>query len=57
MGFFSGIGKIVKKVVRVAKKIIKGAIEIMDPMFDHPYAWNNYPTDILKEIKAMWGIV
>lgn len=26
MGFFSGIGKIVKKVVRVAKKIVKGAV-------------------------------
>ena len=29
----------------------------MDPMFDHPYAWNNYPTEVLQEIKAMWGIV
>ena len=39
------------------EEIIAGAIEIMDPMFDHPYAWNNYPTDVLQEIKAMWGIV
>ena len=42
---------------KTKEEIIAGAIEIMDPMFDHPYAWNNYPTDILKEIKAMWGIV
>ena len=26
MGFFSGIGKIFKKIVRVAKKVVKGAI-------------------------------
>ena len=42
---------------KTKEEIIKGAIEIMDPMFDHPYAWNNYPTDVLQEIKAMWGIV
>ena len=39
------------------EEIIAGAIELMDPMFDHPYAWNNYPTDILQEIKAMWRMV
>ena len=39
------------------EEIIAGAIEIMDPMFDHPYAWNNYPTDVLQEIKSMWGVV
>ena len=39
------------------EEIIAGAIDIMDPMFDHPYAWNNYPTDILQEIKAMWRMV
>ena len=42
---------------KTKEEIIKGAIEIMDPMFDHPYAWNNYPTDVLQEIKAMWGVV
>jgi hypothetical protein len=42
---------------KTKEEIIAGAIEIMDPMFDHPYAWNNYPTDVLQEIKSMWGVV
>ena len=42
---------------KTKEEIIKGAVEIMDPMFDHPYCWNNYPIDVLKEIKAMWGVV
>ena len=42
---------------KTKEEIIAGAIEIMDPMFEHPYAWNNYPTDVLQEIKSMWGIV
>ena len=42
---------------KTKEEIIAGAVEIMDPMFDHPYAWNNYPTDVLQEIKSMWGVV
>ena len=42
---------------KTKEEIIQGAIEVMDPMFDHPYAWSNYPTDVLQEIKSMWGIV
>ena len=42
---------------KTREEIIQGAIELMDPMFDHPWCWNNYPTDVLQEIKAMWRMV
>ena len=36
------------------EEIIEGAIELIDGMFDHPWCWNNYPKDVLQEIKSMW---
>jgi len=38
-------------------EIIEGAINLIDPMFDHPWCWNNYPTDVLQEVKALWKMV
>ena len=28
-------------------EIIEGAINLIDPMFDHPWCWNNDPKDVL----------
>jgi len=39
---------------KTKEEIIEGAIELIDGMFDHPWCWNNYPKDVLQEIKAMW---
>jgi hypothetical protein len=38
-------------------EIIEGAINLIDPMFDHPWCWNNYPTEVLQEVKALWRMV
>jgi len=37
-------------------EIIEGAINLIDPMFDHPWCWNNYPKDVLQEVKSMWSM-
>ena len=34
-------------------EIIEGALSITEMMWDHPYIWNNYPKDVLQEIKSM----
>ena len=39
---------------KTREEIIDGAIELIDPMFDHPWCWNNFPLDLLKEVKEMW---
>ena len=28
----------------------------MDGNFDHPYAWNGMPDDLLKEAKDLWKV-
>jgi len=38
------------------EEIIEGAINLIDPMFDHPWCWNNYPKDVLQEVKELWSI-
>jgi len=38
------------------EEIIKGAIELIDPMFDHPWCWLNMPDEILREAKEMWSM-
>lgn len=35
--------------------IIKSAISLVDPNFDHPFAWNNLPDDLLKHAKELWN--
>lgn len=38
------------------EEIIQNAAQIIDPMFDHPYAWNQIPEDLLKEAKELWRV-
>ena len=37
-------------------EIIEHAIGLMDGNFDHPYAWNGMPDDLLKEAKDLWKV-
>ena len=39
---------------KTKEEIIEGAIELIDPMFDHPWCWLNMPDEILREAKEMW---
>ena len=39
---------------KTKEEIIEGAIELIDPMFDHPWCWSNMPDEILREAKEMW---
>ena len=41
---------------KTKEEIIKGAIELIDPMFDHPWCWLNMPDEILREAKEMWSM-
>ena len=37
-------------------EIIEGAVSMIDGNFDHPYAWNGLPDDLLKEAKDLWKV-
>ena len=37
-------------------EIIEHAIGLMDGNFDHPYAWNGMPEDLLQEAKELWKV-
>ena len=37
-------------------EIIEHAIGLMDGNFDHPYAWNGMPEDLLQEAKQLWKV-
>ncbi len=37
-------------------EIIEGAVGMIDGNFDHPYAWNGLPEDLLKEAKDLWKV-
>ena len=37
-------------------ELIENAVGMMDGNFDHPYAWNNLPEDLLQEAKELWKI-
>ena len=37
-------------------ELIENAVGMMDGNFDHPYAWNNLPEDLLQEAKDLWKI-
>ena len=39
------------------EEIIDNAVGMMDGNFDHPWCWNNYPQDVLQEVKALWRMV
>jgi len=35
-------------------KIIKAATQVVDPNFDHPFAWSSLPQDLLIDAKELW---
>tara|TARA_E500000318_G_scaffold68229_1_gene63000 strand:+ start:837 stop:1883 length:1047 start_codon:yes stop_codon:yes gene_type:complete len=35
-------------------KIIKAATQVVDPNFDHPFAWSNLPQELLTDAKELW---
>ncbi len=37
-------------------EIIENAVGMMDGNFDHPYAWNNFPEELLQEAKELWRV-
>jgi hypothetical protein len=37
-------------------EIIDHAIEMIDGNFDHPFAWNGLPVDLLQEAKELWKV-
>ena len=37
-------------------EIIEHAIGLIDGNFDHPYAWNGMPEELLKEAKDLWKV-
>ena len=37
-------------------EIIDHAIEMIDGNFDHPFAWNGLPEDLLQEAKELWKV-
>tara|TARA_B100000029_G_scaffold231530_1_gene228941 strand:+ start:4437 stop:5516 length:1080 start_codon:yes stop_codon:yes gene_type:complete len=37
-------------------EIIEHAVELIDPNFDHPFAFNGLPEDLLKEAKDLWKV-
>ena len=39
------------------EEIIDNAVEVMDPNFDHPFAWNGVPEKLLQEAKELWKVV
>ena len=38
------------------EEIIDHAVGMIDPNFDHPYAWNGLPEELLKEAKDLWKV-
>ena len=38
------------------EEIIDHAVEMIDPNFDHPYAWNGLPEELLKQAKDLWKV-
>ena len=38
-----------------AHNIIKSAIEMIDPNFDHPFAWHNFGEEHLQRAKQLWN--
>ena len=38
------------------EEIIEHAVSMIDPNFDHPYAWNGLPDELLKQAKDLWKV-
>ena len=38
------------------EEIIDHAVDMIDPNFDHPFAWNGMPEDLLQEAKELWKV-
>jgi len=38
------------------EEIIENAVQMIDPNFDHPFAWNGLPTELLQEAKDLWKV-
>jgi len=38
------------------EEIIENAVAMIDPNFDHPYAWNGLPEELLNQAKEMWKV-
>jgi hypothetical protein len=38
-------------------EIIENVIDMVDPMFDHPWCWNNLGDDFTKHAKELWKII
>ncbi|BCV08583.1 MAG: hypothetical protein CM15mL9_130 [uncultured marine virus] len=36
--------------------IISKAAEVIDPNFDHPFAWHGMPQDFMDEARKLWRI-
>ena len=37
-------------------EIIENVVDLVDPNFDHPYAWNGLPDELLKQAKELWKL-
>ena len=37
------------------EEIIKHAVAMIDPNFDHPFAWSNLSTEQLQHAKELWN--
>ena len=38
------------------QKLLRMLLVMMDGNFDHPYAWNGMPEELLKEAKDLWKV-
>ena len=38
------------------EEIIENAVQMIDPNFDHPFAWNGLPVELLQEAKELWKV-
>ena len=38
------------------EEIIENAVQMIDPNFDHPFAWNGLPPQLLQEAKELWKV-
>lgn len=38
------------------EEIIDNAVQLMDPNFDHPFAWNGIPVDMMKHARELWKV-
>ena len=39
------------------QQIITNTIDLIDPMFDHPYCWHGIGAENLEKAKKLWKII